>query len=350
MDKVRCPNCRRRRSASDDPCPFCNWLPLRSTEMAFVEDCVVCPKCSAKRSATEPNCARCGAAQVLESQSENTLNFNLSSMFLVTTVVAVCVAITRVVPFLGISAFIVVGLSGYRTMLLIRERKRFRYPVAMGDVWQLMMASFVCILASVAVFVGTGFLGGIFLIAMIEPFGRTSWGALIVAAVYLGGTHGILGVHTCRKSINWPTFAGGAITGLIVGISTIVIVLNFEIVESLVLASVATTFAGGLWLASRRGGNRSVRPYLIGHSSAMVGIGFVAVSQTFGQYYGIVEFFLLWSAMLIPTLLSVLVLEKLWSWDDAFPRTLSHERPFRPMPRYVPPTISIEEEEGIKFE
>ena len=97
MSEQHCPNCRVAGLPSNSACPQCGWLPLRRSEMQFVDDQqVTCPKCSVTRPIAAPTCPSCGTREVLDSPSEKTLNFHISSIFLLTTIVAICVALFQV--------------------------------------------------------------------------------------------------------------------------------------------------------------------------------------------------------------------------------------------------------------
>ena len=77
-------------------------------------------------------------------------------------------------------------------------------------------------------------------------------------------------------------------------------------------------------LLSREGG---ARHFVTGHSIAPTVIGAVGSLIDSTQRDSPPTMLLILGLLLVPTLLSLLVIEQIWRWDDAYPVIRSHWRP-----------------------
>ncbi len=349
MSSDRCPNCGIAKHGGDDACPNCGWLPLRGTELRFLdEEEVVCPQCSATRPGTVPSCPQCGAEQVLESLTRDRLTFGISTMFALTTMVAVCVALTRISPILGVPAFLILGVSAFRSALLIRERKRYRYSVSLQDLGRIFAGSLLGLFIGGAVFGLTCFLGGMVVAAISMPFmGSLDYPAVveaILAILLLVSTHVVAGFLICWKAKKLDALAAGGVVGLVFGSFTVLgCFWNYTVALPLAGLAVGSYFFPALWMSCYRGGAARVKAFTVGHSSATALLGVICF---FGfNVYRIETTHFALSILLVPTLLAIVTLEKVWSWDDAFPNTISRERPS--IPTRSPRVLEIDE---IRFE
>ncbi len=331
-------------------------MPLRPTEMRFVDDqSMVCPHCSRPRRVTDESCPHCSARAVLESLSRDTANFHISSLLLLTTLIAVCLALTRVSLALGIPAFLIVGLATLRTGLLVRHRKRHRYPVFTKDLLRLFGWSITGILLAFVAFGGALMVGGFFLAMLANTFlPRSETTAVIVfVLLIIGGEVGAI-VMVGRRRESRPLLligtASAAVGGLIV--LTAALGMRPDFASLTMLSFFAALGLSAVAIACGNGGVARAKSFIVGCSAGMCMLAVADLlllspwrNDEIGVAFGVSAALLLW-----PTLLSIMVLEKLWSWDDAFPKVAARTHPMIHAQRSrTPRAIRIEDDAGIKF-
>ena len=153
---------------------------------------------------------------------------------------------------------------------------------------------------------------------------------MFVAALFLGATHATAVVLVWRQAANLTPLVIGAV--LAVFAATVVLVassmLPMYLVGWITVLPLVTVGLGAVSVACRRGGGSRAKGLIVGHSTALSAIGLAAFFFSSGRNidYGAASL-LFSSLLLLPILLAVLTLQNIWSWDDAFPRTISHARP-----------------------
>lgn len=338
MSEERCPNCRTRRSSPAERCEHCGWVPLRTTELQFVDDeQLACPNCGAVRPINATACPRCGTRELLEALADNTQNFRISSLLMLTTLVGICLALCRLAWPVGIAAFVITGLATWRTVLLVGERKKHRYPVVGADLGRFFAASLGGVVLGFFIFGVTWTFGMMLLGAIAAPIMYASQPvALVIAVIFLVATHvGAAHLIYRRLKTRAPFAVGGAV-GLL---AAVVVALAFAvrlagISEWTLILPVATGSLGTLVAASRRGSGWRAQAFLTGHSAMISLVGLAGLSLVSSRSEPAAAF-LMSGFLLVPILLSMMVLQSVWKWDDAFPRTLTHARPAGPSPRHA---------------
>ena len=182
-----CPNCGAVGLESGKQCKRCVWIPLQSSEILFIDDeGVACPNCSTRRPVGIEECPQCGKTELLDA-SQHADNFHLSTIFILTTLVAICVGLVRVEPALGVIVSLVLGLSTIRTVVLLRERKRHRYPIVVRDMWRIFGKSIVGVVLFCAVWCFVCFFGGVILMGIANEMYVVHIPALIIllAAIHI---------------------------------------------------------------------------------------------------------------------------------------------------------------------
>ncbi len=355
MSEDRCPNCRAERFDGELACRQCGWMPLRSTEMLFVDDQdVVCPHCGRHRPLADDACPHCGGHDVLESAAKYTANFRISSLMLLTSLFAVCFALGRIAVVLGIVAFTFLALALLRTMLLVRQRKRFRYPVASRDLMRMFGQSLLGIIAAGVVFGMAGVAIGFVLAAF---FSTIAWngkvGAIVVFVLLVAGSQAGAVVMVGRRRESRRMMLIGLLAAWAVGICILTIVGSIsrgvaETVAMMIFLNIGTV---ALLLACRRGGAVRAKGWIVGCSVGLCSLGgsvMLIASNRFGYSFG--DLFSVSSFLIWPTLLSIMALEGMWSWDDAFPQVAARFGPVTP--ESETPTsagIFIVDEEDVEF-
>ncbi len=325
MNEAYCPNCRTERADGDLPCPQCGWMPLRSTEIQFVDDrTMACPRCGRQRPVSPTPCSYCGSRDLLEPTARHAVNFRISSLMLLTALVAFCLVLGRVAVVLGILAFGVFGLAALRTALLIRERKRFRYPVFTRDMLQIFALSIFGILVAIVVFIAVSFLCALpaNIIASLPATRNAPLSAMFITVAIVGlqgGAVYLIGLRRERRGMILAGAATGWITGAIV-VGMVASGLNAAAgLAWLILIAVFGLIV--LTFGCQRGGAIRARALVVGYSiglSTLGGTVFLLVPG--GSFQGVGIALAMSSFFLWPILLSIMTLEGLWSWDDAFPR------------------------------
>ncbi len=328
-------------------------MPLRPTEIQFLDDqTVVCPTCSRQRPAAQTSCPDCGSRGVLQSLSLHTANFHISSLFLLTTLIAFCFALARIALWLAVPASMIAALATLRTWLLAQERKRHRYPTSPADLIRLFGWSVLGIIIAILVFGGTCFalqlplgllLGGIAMHSEVIAV------VLLVLAV-IASESAAVALFVRRRASRVKLLVGAAPafgSGLLI-LSCTAWVVSYEIVHLLMLLLFTGVLLAAVWLGCRRNGGSDVRAFVVGCSIGICTLGAAALlplnwwMREAGMYL-----FVLGGVFLWPALVSIVTLEKIWSWDDAFP-AIASQPPNYPhsRTRWLPPEISIDDDEG----
>ncbi len=298
-------------------------MPLRSTEILFVDDqTVICPNCARERPRGDAVCPHCGTQEMLARAAIHTSTFRISSVMLLTTLIAVCLALGRFSPFLGILLSCLLAFATLRTILLVRHRKRFKYPTSPRDVMRLFGMSVVGIIVAclafavvwvVLAFVTIAFFGRSageslgFIIAAILMIVASEVGAVVLVAWRQEGRRMLLIGIVVASIAAFAAFeiAGGVGSGVAAGI-VLTILLNIGVIA--------------LALACRPGGASRAKGWIVGCSvglSSAGGLGMLFATSRTGEMLGtafVGACYLVW-----PILVGILVLEGMWSWDDAFP-------------------------------
>lgn len=296
---------------------------MRSTELQFVDDREIgCPRCQRPRPLDAPSCPHCGAKDVLEPLSAYTLNFRISSLLVLTALVAVCVAVARLSPGLGVACMIVVSASALRAALLVRERKRHRYEVTLVDLWRLFVWSMLGVLLGGFVFFMACLMESAVLTLVLGP--AELFRELAAWFVFLLAVHAIAGALISWDAACQRTLLRAVVWGL--GSSAVVLFaeLTLPVTFALwtLLLPLATALAGMIHVASRRGGGRQVRAFAFGHSAALSLAGLAGLAVVPRSVLGpeaVALGLLSLAAALWPTLVTAYILGLVWSWDDAFP-------------------------------
>jgi hypothetical protein len=333
-------------------------MPLRSTELLFVDDqTVTCPHCSRQRPVTSEFCPSCGGRDVLllDSLSPYSANFHLSSLLMLTTLIAVCFAVARIRLEAGIAMFVITGLATLRTGLLISERKRHRYPVSSRDVRRLFgMSVGGIILALFVLGVTLGF-GGLMLgtfFAALELNSPAAALSLFILVVILSLALAIRLVRRPAPSYR-PLLTG---VGLAWGSGLLVLVVattprNTDAAGFVMLWVFIAATATAVHYASRRGGTPRAKSFVVGFSIGLCTLAAVAALASRNRVVEDVALFFGMSGIYLwPVLLTIMTLETIWSWDDAFPNiTRRAERVGDAALPQTPVATDIADEEGIKF-
>lgn len=322
---IRCPNCSASRADEDVSCGECGWVPLRSTELLFLDGHAVrCPACSRERNATDDHCPYCGSRAVLAPLSAHVTNFHTSTLLLFATLIALCFALLRLAIPAGILAFLLVGLSSIRTCVLAQERKRHRYPHSLRDLARMFGSSAIgVIVGSLVLLIASGvlylFAGAIF--AAVQSTRLNIWHAIILAvpaplSCWLGFA-AMVGANKERRKMCALGFGATAVPGLVAAFICLTMSrrLGFLIPGLLPLGIVTAAIA----LACRRGGAARARSFLVGTASGFCLLQLLTLFTGTPVFEMTVEFGAL-AILLWPALLTVMTLENMWSWDDSFPR------------------------------
>jgi|GEM_PF-5013275 len=329
----RCPNCRAVRPATNDPCNNCSWMPLQETELLFVDDEITCSECKQKRPATQLNCPNCGTSVELKSLTTGNFNFQISGIFIVMTVIAVCAAVGRFAPPLGIGMFLLSALAGVRTVILVQERKRHRYPAGSTDLMRFFGGSIGGIIIAGIVY-GTTQVGVFFLLGvLVFPFMmyRDMNGYFMLGFTMLFAHAGAIYMLKQRvKDGDWKVayIGGGFAFVSAVAIFMGSMVFSFRqfyfLQELFACIPVGIAFVATIVCSAFRGGALRAMLFYTGFSSAAIvftAIGFLCDWQN-PLYAGLGSA----SVTLCPVLLTILSLGAFWSWDDAFPFAMSNHR------------------------
>ena len=269
MNQERCPNCRSSRSSNDETCEHCGWVPLRATELLFVErDQVVCPRCSKPRPAAANTCPNCGAQHLLEELSQNARNFHISKLLWVTALVGVCLAIYRITPFLGIPAFMIAGCATLRVALLLEERKKHRYSVKTRDMLRLFGGSVGGILAALFAFGGSWFALSIFGVGVATAASQSFEVFIALVAILLAATHVPANIWAWKSLGLRPCLTGVFVA--VAGGSFVAVLWGPGLGRWLILLPLLSALLGSSLLACRRGGGARAMAYVVGHSSGLV--------------------------------------------------------------------------------
>ncbi|MFT5526535.1 MAG: RNA polymerase subunit RPABC4/transcription elongation factor Spt4, partial [Pirellulaceae bacterium] len=329
IKETRCPNCRAVRRANEQTCRNCDWIPLQETELVFVDEEITCSECKRVRPATEHQCPDCGAGVKLKSLTKGTFNYQISGIFLVMTVIAICAAVGRYLPALGIGLLFLATLAGVRTILLVQERKRHRYPTGTNDLVRLFWGR-----------VGGVILAGV--VFVISILGESFvFGAIIIPSMYHSEEAGLafLGLATIvahagaiymlvRKlgDANWKPFIIGAVFAFV---SAVVIVLVASLLppsrfrywnplyELVAIAPLLIAMLGTIVCAASHGAALRSMQFFTGYSAAAT--LFTGFALLFGMRNPLLAALVAFGFVLWPVLLTIISLNAIWSWDDAFP-------------------------------
>ncbi|MCA9178549.1 MAG: zinc ribbon domain-containing protein [Planctomycetales bacterium] len=308
----RCPNCRSTRVRDGDVCERCGWIPAPATEMVFVDNTTMrCPVCSAERPGDAECCPCCGAEQRLQSFAANSgVSFHISSLLIATTLLAVCLALMRVVMPLGIIALTITLLAGYRTALLTFERKRLRYPVSDSQAFELFLHSVGGVVLAGAVLVMLLFAWNMALFGMLYALGSGGGSASFFGIMEFGlfmVTGTVVGLLATAPQF-WKDLFRGVVAGLLAGAPMLIDNRN----EPWLLLPIAAMFLGAMAFLSRRGGAVRARAYCTGLAIALW-------LESLFQGPPLNEpLFAILCAQLVPILLTMLLMERIWSWEDVF--------------------------------
>jgi hypothetical protein len=335
------------------PCGNCGWIPLQPTELKFVDDqLVTCPHCSRPRPVASERCPICGKESVLEDLSRSSESFHLSTLLIITTLLAVCLALMRVALPLGIALLVFLTLTGVRTAALIRERKRHRYPVTPRDLRRLFGASAwgVCLgmLTLVVCLFGGGFVLAAVFTSMAFADERVAVYTLVTFnAIALGILCSVYWRERDRRRWMLIGFAAACVFGLLV-FTLALMTRRTYIAATMSPFLLIAALLGALFLSLRRGGAVRARSYLVGFAT---GLGCLGVPALFILRTDFAISFEFSSLLIWPALVTFFVLENHWSWDDAFPRiSRIYASPDRmPTPFIAPVTDRGEPDEGIEF-
>jgi hypothetical protein len=325
-------------------------MPLQPTELLFVDDqTVTCPHCKRERSAQQEWCPHCGTEDILASLSKHSTNFHLSSLLLLTTLIAVCFALFRIAPGLGTAAFLMVAFSTVRTAILVRERKRHRYPTALRDVIKFFATSVAGILLMLAVFVGVSFGAGFFLGMIVTTLAWRSneVGVVLFFVISVASVASALYVvwqsPQFRRTL-WRSITASTLCGLMT-------VVAFwyaqpELSAFILLFFLCATACTAIVLACRRQGAGHVKSLIVGTCFGLWLVGNICllpvhsrVAREMAPMMGI------FGLGIWPALLSVMAIERFWSWDDAFPYVRSQQPNLTLLPTGTP----VIDEPGIEF-
>lgn len=325
---TRCPNCGAAGLADGKPCRECDWLPLQSSEIIFIDDqMITCPGCSTQRPKGLKVCPQCGGNQLLDSPSQYANNYHLSTIFVVTTVVAICFALINVEPVVGIVVSALLGVSALRTAVLARERKRHRYPIAARDMRRIFGKSFVGIIAFLTIWCGVAFFFAMIVTDFVFEIHHFEIPVLVIVLAAVQVPSGIL---VFRGSRARQEMLAGAAVGFVVGFA---VVISWSLVSLgnawlLILLPFTSCLLGILFLLLQQKGN--AKEYVTAHFSATTAVGIVGAVLEGSLRECAPTMLSILGLFLCPTLLSLLALERIWRWDDAFPIIRSRWRPNGP--------------------
>lgn len=350
MSDDRCPNCSAAGFTGEGPCRTCDWQPLQPTEMLFGDEQQVrCPHCGRARPFDSASCPHCGGHDVLPPLSHRSESFQLSTLLLLITLAAACLAVLRLVPALGIIALVLLAFTTLRTALLVRERKRYRYGVSVTTLADLFLRNCAAVLVAMFIVGGSFVVETVFLNLALEPIFRMSelhgYAVLSLTSIVLSVTAalGTRGKPGRRRA----TVAGLLMALVLCGALTILALAAGGSVATLLFAPLAgLVFLPTLVLACRRGGVGPAKSLLIGYAVGLSLCGSLLFSLLPPEIAGGV---LITSLYLWPILITIWGLEQIWSWDDAFP-PVSARRRFSAGPSHSSgPPRQVEPDAGIDF-
>ena len=274
MTEQLCANCRSAELLADGSCAHCGWMPLQSTELLFVDDQEIdCPHCGARRSIDEAVCSHCGESAVLESLSPHANTFHISSIMLLTALIAVCLALGNLSPEIGLIAIVATTLVVLRMLVLTHERKRHRYPPStLKEVAQLLMTGYTGLFLAALAGGACAFMGGLALIPIVHaiPFRHGPFWFF----VFLGMTHVPVLLRVWLKEGNHRVILAAFAASSIAAIAMLGFYTTFDSWYRYWYAPAAPYLLACIpviWLACRRGGAAKARSFAIGFMSGNVG-------------------------------------------------------------------------------
>ncbi len=173
-------------------------------------------------------------------------------------------------------------------------------------------------------------MGGFAFGAIIIPVSTYSEiGGMVLFIVVVALLVGLAVVRVLRRPTERPMFWGSL--GAAGGIGIVLLLVGTiagGIMGPLLFVPVVTGGLVALWVARRRGGARRAKAFLTGYATGLALLGAVMMPLLGGLVYGVTTFsFIASSVLLWPALLTIMTLEAVWSWDDAFPTIVCHRRP-----------------------
>lgn len=305
-------------------------MPLRDTELRFVDgETITCPRCSQSRPATNRSCPNCGSAEMLERLNPHTSNFQITSLFRVMTVVAICLAIARFELTCGVVAGIFSGLTMLTTAMLIRERKRHRYPVSTRETANIFLRSaghvFVGMISLFVLTCATGFVAGILGIVLFPGSGLSL--SRVILGISMGIVWWIVGVWSMKRHPTTALIGGGL--GILGGVlsqfaqATGVIprVINVILQVTMAVAMPVVIFVTPIAMCCWHGGNHRAKAWLAGIALGLIMVGVFTQSSRIDAEAG---FFV--SLLLLPCLITIMIMERIMHWSDALPSVSGYIR------------------------
>lgn len=269
----------------------------------------------------------------------------------VTALVAVCVAIGRVFLAGGVLLFLLFGFSTVRVALLAQQRYRYGYPVSNRDLGRWFGVSVVGLIGGGLAFGLTCLLGtmGLGVAGSVLP-GRG------VDRIFLVG---MLVTVMNAAAVAWATrlppeqrrlaWLGAGTGGFSAGLVVLALRTLTPVFAPLIMLPLLSGSAGLFYLTCIPGPVRRLMAYSIGFFTATSAWGWCGYLSPQGFPVQDMERSLLFLGLFLPpTLLTLLVMSGIWSWDDAFPETraTAANTPDRPHPAGI---LLMESAEGIEF-
>ncbi len=259
-------------------------------------------------------CPKCGAVRVLDEKSIKPSAFSLSSLFLLTVIVSVCLGATSVHPALGAFAvmFSLFGLG--RTVALVNHRKHFGYSTTIRQKAVFFFKG--AVVGPVGLIVACG-ATWMLLLGMIPASVFVPREAICIASVVYTSIPSFFVILWFLKLPNHDRTIVLR-SGLVSLLAAVVISYqprNFFLASVPLVWAVASALVISGLVCWKRNGRLSVLCTMgIAISFAFVGVASVLLTQDNVRAAELLG----GTAVFCGVVAGILVLRRVWPWDDAF--------------------------------
>ena len=336
-----CPNCRSATLSGDQQsCHKCGWLPLRATEMVFLDvEELTCPQCGRARPVTVEKCPTCADSELLNSTEPLATRFGLEAIFALTALVGFCIALSQLIAIIGIPASILAAAATVRTSFLIRERRSHGYPITRQFVYHTFGMSAVSLCVACICFAISAWICGMPVVGIMMSAGPNE-----IAAVVGGGAivaiFQVLGLVICAHIPSMRGTANSLFRGAAFGFANSLCCCLLSLAPPMGPEPVGMTM--GLWIVIGYplllifASSRLVQKHRCGsqatafHLGASISCWIPALAIALLTWSGLDRsalVMMLFGIGWIPATAAIVVLQQMWSWDDAFPSVLPNRSP-----------------------